>query len=71
MDEWLMRNLLNEQRNETIIIVSHGGPIRWFLSKWVKGDPNEFWKFEGIGHGKAIIVEFYEKTRTFTLGNKL
>ncbi|XJZ28678.1 histidine phosphatase family protein [Bacillota bacterium Lsc_1132] len=71
MDHWLNHSFPNMEQNETIIIVSHGGPIRWFLSKWVKGDPKEFWNVEGVGHGKGVIVDFNEQTRMFTLLNKL
>ncbi|MCM2532699.1 histidine phosphatase family protein [Neobacillus pocheonensis] len=70
-DDWLDHQLLNINQNKTIIMVSHGGPIRWFLSKWVKGDAKEFWNVEGVGHGKGIIVDFNEQKKMFTLLNKL
>lgn len=70
-DDWLDHQLLNINQNKTIIMVSHGGPIRWFLSKWVKGDAKEFWHVEGVGHGKGIIVDFNEQKKMFTLLNKL
>ncbi|MEH7119558.1 histidine phosphatase family protein [Neobacillus vireti] len=68
MDNWLETILSAEQPTGTIMIVSHGGPIRWFLSKWVKGDLNDFWNVKGLGHGKAVIFEWNEQTRKFTLG---
>ncbi|TWE08061.1 alpha-ribazole phosphatase/probable phosphoglycerate mutase [Neobacillus bataviensis] len=71
VDDWWETILTTEQPTGTIVIVSHGGPIRWFLSKWVKGDPREFWNVEGLGHGKAMMIEWNQQTRIFTLGKKL
>ena len=71
VDDWLETILTTEQPTGTIVIVSHGGPIRWFLSKWVKGDSNEFWNVEGLGHGKAMMIEWNQQTRIFTLGKKI
>ncbi|WP_176541067.1 MULTISPECIES: histidine phosphatase family protein [unclassified Bacillus (in: firmicutes)] len=71
VDDWLEAILTTEQPTGTIVIVSHGGPIRWFLSKWVKGDPNEFWNVEGLGHGKAMLMDWNEQKRIFTIGKKL
>lgn len=71
IDDWLVRLLEKGNRDETIIIVTHGGPIRWFLSKWIKGDINEFWKVTGSGHGEGISAEFNEQTGKFTFLNKL
>ncbi|WP_379969813.1 histidine phosphatase family protein [Ectobacillus sp. sgz5001026] len=62
-DKWLNETLLHKE--ETILVVSHGGPIRWFLSKWVQQNENEFWNVKGIKLGKGIIVEFDTQTRTF------
>lgn len=70
-DDWLHQLLSTIGPNETIVIVSHGGPIRWFLSKWVKGDVKEFWQVEGARHGEGLIVEFDKQTRMFTLINKV
>lgn len=71
IDQWFDQILANKEQNETILIVSHGGPIRWFLSKWVMGDPKEFWNVEGAGHGKAIMIDFNEQTGMFTILNRL
>lgn len=62
-DRWLNETLLHTY--ETIIVVSHGGPIRWFLSKWIQQDKNEFWNVKGIKLGKGIVAEFDTQTRTF------
>jgi alpha-ribazole phosphatase len=70
VDDWLETILTTEKPTGTIVIVSHGGPIRWFLSKWVKGDLNEFWNVEGLGHGKAMVIEWNEQKKLFTLANK-
>jgi broad specificity phosphatase PhoE len=40
----------------TVLLVSHGGPIRWFLSKWVAGDVRSFFAVEGLSHGAALIA---------------
>jgi alpha-ribazole phosphatase len=71
MDDWLHDTLSHAHPEEHIIIVSHGGPIRWFLSKWLQGSEKEFWNVEGIHHGKGIIVELDKQTRTFTAINKI
>ncbi|WP_416828833.1 histidine phosphatase family protein [Ectobacillus polymachus] len=63
-DTWLEEALLHTE--ETLIVVSHGGPIRWFLSKWVRQDENEFWNVKGIKNGKGIVFEFDAKTRIFS-----
>lgn len=70
-DDWFLQRLSNTEPNETIMVVSHGGPIRWFLSKWIIGDAKEFWNVEGVGHGKGLVVEYNERTRMFTLMNKV
>ncbi|MGG1679044.1 histidine phosphatase family protein [Neobacillus sp. NRS-1170] len=69
VDDWLETILNTEKPAGTIVIVSHGGPIRWFLSKWVKGDSNEFWNVEGLGHGKAMVMEWHDQTKLFTISN--
>ncbi|NRD79193.1 histidine phosphatase family protein [Bacillus sp. BRMEA1] len=71
IDNWLQQICSTKGRNETILIVSHGGPIRWILSKWVMGDSNEFWKVEGVGHGKGIIIDFDQQTGIFTIVDRL
>lgn len=70
-DQWFHVHLSKTAPNETILIVSHGGPLRWFLSKWVKGDAKQFWKVEGIGQGKGMIADYNERTKKFTLLNTL
>ena len=67
IDDWVEQRISNKVPNETIMMVSHGGPIRWFLSKWVKGDLNDFWQVDGAKHGNGLIVEFNEQTELFTL----
>ncbi|MEH7332153.1 histidine phosphatase family protein [Neobacillus drentensis] len=69
IDDWLETILTTEKPAGTIVIVSHGGPIRWFQSKWVKGDSNEFWNVEGLGHGKAMVMEWHAQTKLFTTSN--
>lgn len=66
-DEWFKQMITKVEPNNTVIIVSHGGPIRWFLSKWIKGDINKFWNVKGVEHGKGIMIEFNEQTGIFTI----
>ncbi|GAA3326400.1 hypothetical protein GCM10020331_062150 [Ectobacillus funiculus] len=37
VDTWLSHILLHEKEDETILVMSHGGPIRWVLAKWIFG----------------------------------
>lgn len=65
-DGWFEQLLHQTAQDETIIIVCHGGPIRWFLSKWHLGDRLQFWKVEGLKHGTGISVDYDQQTQAFT-----
>jgi alpha-ribazole phosphatase len=65
-DAWLEQVLLLHAQDETLIIVCHGGPIRWFSSKWLEGDEAKYWQVEGVKHGTALAVDFDKQTREFT-----
>ncbi|MFX3623862.1 MAG: histidine phosphatase family protein [Ectobacillus sp.] len=71
VDDWLWHILSHAYPDESIIIVSHGGPIRWFCSKWLRDNEQEFWNVKGIPHGKGGMVEFDPQTRIFTAMNQI
>ncbi|SDX04636.1 alpha-ribazole phosphatase [Marininema mesophilum] len=54
LSQW-MTTVVEAHRGETIALVSHGGPIRWFLSHCVAGDPRGFWE-RGLSHGGWLLV---------------
>lgn len=47
---------------ETAVLVTHGGPIRWFLAEYLLGDPGAFWSVRGPGTGDILITEKYGQT---------
>lgn len=55
VDQFLTAHL-----NEDMMIITHGGPIRWFLSKWVQNDRHQFWQVSGLQHGEALLAEFQQ-----------
>ncbi|MFP3123252.1 histidine phosphatase family protein [Ectobacillus funiculus] len=57
VDTWLSHILLHEKEDETILVMSHGGPIRWVLAKWILGDRQEFWNAEGVKHGSGLVIK--------------
>lgn len=65
-DTWLEQLLAQSAEDENILVVCHGGPIRWFRSKWLLGNPKMFWEIEGIKHGTGIRVEYNKNTKEFT-----
>lgn len=65
-DKWVKQVLALTGANDRIIIVSHGGPIRWFCSKWLLGDEKQFWTVEGVKHGAGLEVQYDKQTGEFT-----
>lgn len=57
VDTWLSRVLPHGSEAETILVISHGGPIRWVLAKWILRDPQEFWNAEGVKHGSGLVIK--------------
>ena len=47
-----------ETTEETIIVVTHGGPIRWFQSRWLLQDRAAYWKVAGVPPGEKVIVDY-------------
>jgi alpha-ribazole phosphatase len=64
-DDWFEKLLMKSNQQDNILIVCHGGPIRWFRSKWLLGDSQQFWNLEGIKHGTGIVVEYEKETKEF------
>lgn len=65
-DTWLEQILHQASDVENILIVCHGGPIRWFRSKWLLGDERKFWHVEGVKHGTGIVVQYDKQAREFS-----
>lgn len=65
-DEWFEQLLQQAHLDEKIMIVCHGGPIRWFKSKWLLGDPKQFWYIDGIKHGHGLLVHYDKNGKQFT-----
>ncbi len=42
---------------DVTVAVSHGGPIRWFISHHIEGEPRRFWE-RSIPHGGILAVEW-------------
>jgi alpha-ribazole phosphatase len=41
LNAWV-EHLLQNHRGETLLVVTHGGPLRWFLARYVERDPAKF-----------------------------
>jgi alpha-ribazole phosphatase len=54
VDNWLRQKLITLERHQTIIVVTHGGPIRWFQSRWIAGDETKFWDVPHVACGELI-----------------
>ncbi|MEJ8545534.1 histidine phosphatase family protein [Brevibacillus borstelensis] len=64
VDGWLNRFLRQwshtdgaDKSDQTVVLVTHGGVIRWFQAAWLHEDPGQYWHMKGLGHGQAMIVE--------------
>ena len=58
VDRWLTDLIAHQGKDETIVLVSHGGPIRWFQSKWLRGNTKDFWDVKGLSHGKGLLAQW-------------
>ncbi|WP_255301603.1 histidine phosphatase family protein [Bacillus sp. AFS040349] len=56
--DWFKQVLCQHTLNDTVLIVSHQGPIRWLLSHYYLGNSTKFWDVEGINHGSGVLLEF-------------
>jgi alpha-ribazole phosphatase len=37
-----VEHVMQNHRGETLLVVTHGGPIRWFLARYIERDPAQF-----------------------------
>jgi alpha-ribazole phosphatase len=58
VDGWLDRLMSECRCGDTVVLVSHGGVIRWFQSRWLQNDPGLFWQVQGVRHGQALAAEW-------------
>jgi alpha-ribazole phosphatase len=61
LDNWLHRLQKEMQPDETALLVSHGGPIRWFQAAWLEGDGKRFWYVPNVRHGEILKAEWHEQ----------
>lgn len=61
VDSWLhslLEGSYSEETNRTVVLVAHGGVIRWFQAAWLENDPRRYWQVEGVKHGEALIAQW-------------
>ncbi|MGG4493608.1 histidine phosphatase family protein [Brevibacillus reuszeri] len=60
VDTWLGSILRDSEPSEaeTVVIVTHGGVIRWVQATWVLQDPSAYWKMDGLKHGEALFMSW-------------
>ncbi|MCS1351853.1 histidine phosphatase family protein [Mechercharimyces sp. CAU 1602] len=57
LSRWLSSILTAHALTETVVVVSHGGPIRWFMADIVRRRPQSFWE-TSIPNGGCLIAEW-------------
>ncbi|AMA71903.1 MULTISPECIES: histidine phosphatase family protein [Aneurinibacillus] len=57
VDRWLLALQERMHPREIAVLVSHGGPIRWFLATWIMETPACFWSVKNLGPGEFFIAE--------------
>lgn len=57
VDEWLEQTMDLLHTDETVIVVTHGGPIRWFQSRWLLQDTASYWKVDGVLPGNIVATD--------------
>ncbi|GEN33403.1 MULTISPECIES: histidine phosphatase family protein [Aneurinibacillus] len=62
VSRWLFALEKQMHPDETAVLVTHGGPIRWFLTGHVTGKPSAFWSVRGPGTGEIFIVDKHGQT---------
>lgn len=62
IDQWINWLLTACPIHATIVIVCHGGVIRWFQSKWLENNSSRYWQVAGLGHGQSMVVEWDGET---------
>lgn len=58
VDAWLQEIMEMHAGEEALVIVTHGGVIRWFQSAWLAQDKSHYWQVEGLRHGTAMLTEW-------------
>lgn len=58
MERWLQEKLAVVKPDETVLIVTHGGPIRWFFSHILQADVGQFWQVNGLHPGEYVVVQY-------------
>jgi broad specificity phosphatase PhoE len=58
LNTWIEDTLLTACTFQTILVISHGGPIRWFMSTKVEKDLCRFWEVKHISHGGMYMVDW-------------
>jgi len=58
VDGWIGEQLQSANAADTVIAVSHGGPIRWFLSRHVRGDASAYWLVDGLEPGGRVAAAY-------------
>lgn len=58
VDAWLQEIVEMHAGEEALVIVTHGGVIRWFQSAWLTQDKSHYWQVEGLRHGTAMLTEW-------------
>ncbi|HZG81166.1 MAG TPA: alpha-ribazole phosphatase [Brevibacillus sp.] len=58
VDSWLQEIVEMHAGEEALVIVTHGGVIRWFQSAWLTQDKSHYWQVEGLRHGTAMLTEW-------------
>jgi alpha-ribazole phosphatase len=56
VDDWMEQMIASAGANEIVIIVSHGGPIRWFQSRWLMNDASAYWQTDSIPPGGTLMA---------------
>ncbi|MFS0557038.1 histidine phosphatase family protein [Brevibacillus sp. 179-C9.3 HS] len=61
VDGWL-RSHLEEWRtkraSDTVVLIAHGGVIRWFQAAYLQNAPEQYWQVDGVKHGEALVAQW-------------
>ncbi|EGK08426.1 phosphoglycerate mutase [Desmospora sp. 8437] len=60
LQRWLDQTTRELVPGDVGMAVSHGGPIRWFISRHIEGEPGMFWD-RSIPHGGILAAEWEQK----------
>ncbi|BAU26722.1 alpha-ribazole phosphatase [Aneurinibacillus soli] len=58
VDRFLRTLSLDMQTDETALLVSHGGPIRWFQAAWMTDKIEPFWQMLGVAPAGFFAVRY-------------